>query len=200
VLQTLYFNVGSIKSGDDAENTIDLSLTTISQIRAKGHATKNGLDPRLVDDTDVGSVARDLTMALPAVDGVTDFFSPVRYRGAMRDNNWLFGWGWSHEIGLLTTSNVDRPRVSLSVSGAAVSVSFNADMDETTGSDEVLYIVERSTDGKFWVPVGAVQDGSTADAGFKVLADSDSDAGEITVTDSNYTYTGAVVHYRVIPQ
>lgn len=200
VYDLLYFNVGSASSGADSENTLTLTQTTISQIRGKGHATKNGLDPRLVNDTDAGSIARDLVMPIPARDNVADFFSPVRYRGAMRDNNWLFGWGWTHAVELMPATNVDRPRVSLAVAGQTVSVSFAADVDETVGSDKVLYVVERSVDGRVWVPVGAVQDGSAADAANKVFADANATAGQITVADAGYAFNGSAVLYRVIPQ
>lgn len=201
VFNLLYFNIGTVSTGADANN--DLTTVTaapISQLRAKGHATKNGLDPRLVNDTDVGSIARDFTMALPSRVGVTDFFSPIRYRGAMRDNNWLFGWTWTHAVELMTTTNVDRPRVTLAVSGATVSVSFAADMDETAGADKVLYVIERSVDGRVWAPIGTVQDNSTVDAPNQVFADSNAAAGQITVADAAYAYTGSPVHYRVIPQ
>lgn len=201
VFNTLYFNVGSVVSGADAENDTSTVLpATIAQLRGKGHATKNGLDPRLVNDSDVGSIARDFTQALPSRVGVTDFFSPVRYRGAMRDNNWLFGWGWTHAVELMPTTNVDRPRVSLTVAGETVSVSFAADVDETAGADKVLYVVERSIDGRVWAPIGTVQDDSAADVPNKVFADSNATAGQITVADSGYAYTGSPVHYRVIPQ
>lgn len=200
VYDLLYFNVGSASSGADSENTLTLTQTAISQIRSKGHATKNGLDPRLVNDTDAGSIARDLVMPIPARDNVADFFSPVRYRGAMRDNNWLFGWGWTHAVELMPATNVDRPRVTLAVAGQTVSVSFAADVDETVGSDKVLYVVERSVDGRVWVPVGAVQDGSAADAANKVFADANAAAGQITVADAGYAFNGSAVLYRVIPQ
>lgn len=200
VLNLRYFNVGTPSTGADADNVLSLTAATISQIRGNKHLTKNGLDPRLVNDTDAASVARDLLLDLPARPGVTGFFSPVRYQGAMRDNNWLFGWTWSHQVQLMPASNVDRPRVKLSTAGAVVSISFDADTDETTGGDKVLYVIERSADGRVWTPVGTVQDGSTVDAPYQVFADANATAGQITVADTTYTYTGTPVHYRVIPQ
>lgn len=194
VLDTLYFNFGSVSTGTDADNTVGLTAATISQLRLKGHATKNGLDPRLVDDSNVNSIARDDIGSDPTRSGVTNFFSPVRHRGAMRDNNWLTGWSWSHAVDLINKSddNVDRPVLTLSVTSTTVSVSFPADTTESAGSDKVIYVVERSTDGKAWAPFTSVQDGSGTDT--------NATAGQITVADSGYTYAGTPVHYRVIPQ
>jgi hypothetical protein len=195
VTDLLYFNIGVTSSGADADNTLTLTAANISQLRAKGHATKNGLDPRLVDDTSGDSIARDDFGSDPSRAGVTDFFSPVRHRGAMRDNNWLFGWSWSHAVDLIVKSddNVERPRLALSVASTTVSVSFAADTTETVGADKVQYVVERSTNGKAWVPFALVQDGGANDT--------NGTAGQITIADSGYTYSsGTPVHYRVIPQ
>jgi hypothetical protein len=196
VFDTLYFNHTAVSSGAGANNDLTtLTAATISQLRKKGHATKHGLDPRLVNDTDVASIARDDIGSDPARSGVTDFFSPVRHRGAMRDNNWLFGWSWSHAVDLIDVpaGNVDRPRLALSVATTTVSVSFAADTNETVGADKVHYVVERSTNGKVWAPVALVMDGGANDA--------NGTAGQITLADSGYTYvSGTPVHYRVIPQ
>ncbi len=195
VFDLLYFNIGVVSSGADADNDLTtVSAATISQLRKKGHAIKHGLDPRLVNDTDVGSIARDDFGSNPTRAGVSDFFSPVRHRGAMRDNNWLFGWTWSHAVDLIDVpaGNVDRPRVALAVAGATVSVSFAADINETVGADRVQYVVERSTNGKVWVPFALVQDGGANDA--------NATAGQITLADSAFNYAGTPVHYRVIPQ
>ncbi len=194
VLDTLYFNIGSATSGGDASNTLTHAAAAISQLRLKGHATKNGLDPRLVDDTSVDSIARDDIGSDPSRVGVTNFFSPVRHRGAMRDNNWLWGWSWSHAVDLINKAddNVARPAATLTVATTTVSVSFAADTTETVGADAVVYVVERSTDGKTFAPFTAVQDGGAADT--------NGTAGQITVADSGYSFTGSPIHYRVIPQ
>ena len=194
VLDSLYFNFGSVSSGGDGDNTIGLTVTNISQLREKGHATKNGLDPRLVDNTSADSVARDDFGSDPSRVGVTDFFSPVRHRGAMRDNNWLTGWSWSDAVDLIekTDDNVDRPVLTLSVVSTTVSISFPADTTETVAGDAVVYVVERSSNGKTWVPFTSVQDGSGTDT--------NAAAGQITVADSGSTFSGTPVHYRVIPQ
>lgn len=203
VFNLLYNNIGSVSSGAGSFNDLTtLAAASIPQIRGKGHLTKNGLDPRLINDTLVTSIARDLTMNVPATRASsTNFFTPVRHRGAMRDNNWLFGWSWTHAVDLLATTNLDRPQVALTVASTTVSASFTADIDETTGTDKVVYVLERSSDGGVnWVPVGTVQDGSAADVPNGVLADSNATSGMITVADAAYVYTGAPVHYRVIGQ
>ena len=200
----LYFNVGQpirVGAGFEANNTMTaINAAAISQLRGKGHLVKNGLDPRLVNNTDANSTARDLTLPVPSRPGVTGFFAPLSYHGAMRDNNWLFGWTWTHEVQLMATTNVDRPVVDLSVAGAVVSVSFDADTNETTNGDSVLYVVERSVDGRVWTPAGVVQDGSLVNVDNQVFADANAAAGEITIADAGYTYTGTPVLYRVIPQ
>jgi hypothetical protein len=194
VLDTLYFNAGSVSSGTDTDNTVGLTATNISQLRAKGHATKNGLDPRLIDDSSADSVARDDIASDPARSGVTNFFSPVRHRGAMRDNNWLWGWSWSFAVDLLNKAddNVARPNVILSVASTTVSASFAADTTETVGADAVVYVVERSTDGKTFVPFVSVKDGGANDTNLT--------AGQISVADGGYSFSGSPVHYRVIAQ
>ncbi len=194
LLDTLYFNFGSVSTGTDADNTVGLTVTNISQLRGKGHATKNGLDPRLIDDTSADSVARDDIGSDPARSGVLNFFSPVRHRGAFRDNNWLSGWSWSSAVDLINKAddNVARPVVTLSVASTTVSASFAADTTETVGADAVVYVIERSTDGRTFVPFASVKDGGANDA--------DAAAGQITLADSGYTFSGSPVHYRVIPQ
>jgi len=165
-----------------------------SQIVAKGQVTKNGLNPTLIDEAAVGTniTARKLARAVPARSGLTNFLSPVTHTGAMRDNNWLFGWTWTSAVELLATTNVARPVVSLDVTAANPKVSFNADTAAVAVGDAVVYVVERSADGRDWVPFVAIQDGD--------VNDTNAAAGQITVTDSAYTYTGAPVHYRVIAQ
>ncbi|SKA77807.1 hypothetical protein SAMN02745166_00426 [Prosthecobacter debontii] len=196
-----YFNIGTLQSGAGVANDLTgVSAAASTQLRGKGHLVKNGLDPRLVRDDAPNSVARDLTLALPSRPGVTGFFSPVRYHGAMRDNNWLFGWSWTHAVEMMTTTNVARPRVEISVAGDQVSLSFNADLSDVAAGDAVLYVIERSIDGRAWTPIGTVQDGSAEDEPHLVLADSNGAAGSITVTDADYTYTGSPILYRVIPQ
>lgn len=202
VANLLHYNIGSVSSGAGADNDLtSLAAAAVAQLRGKGHATKNGLDPRLVSDADAASIARDLTLATPSRAGVSGgFFSPTRFRGAMRDNNWLYGWTWTHAVELMPATNVDRPRLSLSVSGSVVSVSFAADTDETVAGDQVVYVVERSTDGRQWTPVGSVQDGGAANAVHGVLADANAAAGTVTVADGGYNFNGSPVHYRVIAQ
>jgi plastocyanin len=194
VIDTLYFNHTGVSTGTDADNTVGLTATAISQLRLKGHATKNGLDPRLIDNTSADSVARDDIGSDPTRSGVTGFFSPVRHRGAMRDNNWLSGWSWSDAVELINKSddNVARPAVTLTIATTTVSISFAADTTETVAGDAVVYVVERSTDGKTFVPFASIQDGGASDT--------NATAGQITVADSGYTFTGSPVHYRVIPQ
>lgn len=197
LLDSLYFNTGSTPIQALTGTTIVTTGTTVApaaQIIAKGQLVKNGLNPTLIDEAPAGGsiVARKLTRTAPARSGLTNFLSPVTHTGAMRDNNWLFGWSWTAAVELLPTTNVARPVLSLDVSAANPKVSFNADTAAVAAGDAVVYVVERSTDGRDWVPFVAVQDAG--------VADTDAATGQITVTDSAYTYTGSPVHYRVIAQ
>lgn len=183
--------------GNLGSTTIALTGTErlfASQITAKGQLVKNGLNPTLIDEAAAGTSikARKLTRTAPSRPGTTGFFSPVKHTGAMRDNNWLFGWSWTATVDLLPTTNMARPVLTLDVSAANPTVSFNADTTVTDATDAVEYVVERSTDGREWVPFVAVQDGDSSDT--------NAAAGLITVTDSAFTYTGTPVHYRVIAQ
>jgi hypothetical protein len=195
-----HFNTGTVNSGLIAGITFNTTVaSTSSQLTAKGAnggLTKNGVDPTLKDEAPAGTTvpARKLTASVPQRSGVANFFSPVTYRGGLRDNNWMFGWTWAHAASLLPTTNVDRPVVTLTVVSGNVNVSFNADTSPTTvtAPDAVLYVVERSLDaGATFVPFVAVQDGGTGDL--------NAAAGTIRVADS-IAYAGANTQYRVIPQ
>jgi hypothetical protein len=205
LLDSLYFNVGTTPIGSLTATTIVTTGTaaaSVTQLAAKGQLAYRGLNPSLVDEAPSGTniTARKLTRTPPARSGLTDFLAPVRYTGAMRDNNWLFGWTWAHTAELLPTTNVARPALTLAVPATNPTISFAADTTATDAADAVVYVVERSTNGVAWAPIGTVQDGSSADAPNGVLADS-AGAGTITVTDTGYTYTsGTPVHYRVIAQ
>ncbi len=156
---------------------------------------KFGLDPTLKDEAPAGTsiLARKLTRTAPSRPGVTGFYSPVKHTGAMRDNNWLFGWTWTAAVDLLAPGNVARPAVTLTVPATNPVVSFAADTTVVAAGDAVVYVIERSTDGRDWAPFVAVQDG---DAG----VDTNATAGQISVTDTGFTFTGGPVHYRVIAQ
>lgn len=195
VLDLIYFNFGSTSSTLATGQSFAGTEATIAQIRGKAHATKFGLDPRLVDDTNPASVARDLSLPALTNEGTgLGFWSPVRHRGAMRDNNWLFGWTWAHAVELTPTTNVDRPVLTIALDGVNPTITFVSDEDETVGADEVVYVVERSTDGgKIFAPFVAVQDGGTGDTDTL-------DNSSITVKDTGTTFAGSAVLYRVIPQ
>ncbi len=197
LLDSLFFNTGATPIQALTGTTIVTTGTAVApatQIVAKGQLVKNGLNPTLIDEATAGVsiVARKMTRTAPVRSGLTNFLSPVKHTGAMRDNNWLFGWSWTAAVDLLPTSNIARPVLTLDVSLANPKVSFNADTTATDATDAVEYVVERSTDGREWVPFVAVQDGDVSDTNLS--------AGQITVTDSAYTYTGSPVHYRVIAQ
>lgn len=199
VRDTLYFNVGAAgATSGTAENLATAAAAT--QLRGKLHTTKNGLDPRLVVNT-AGADARDLSFAaIPSRSGVTDFFTPTLFHGAMRDNNMLFGWTWAHAVEIIVADNVLRPVVTLGLSGSNPTISFPVEAAGGVAGDNVVYVVERSSDGVAWAPVGYVFDGSTTDAPTLRLADSNAGALAVTVTDTATTFSGAAMHYRVIPQ
>lgn len=200
VRDTLYFNVAAAgATSGTAENLA--TAAAAAQLRSKLHTTKNGLDPRLIVNTAAATDARDLTFAaIPSRSGVTDFFTPTLWHGAMRDNNMLFGWSWAHAVQIIVADNVLRPIVALGLSGSNPTISFAAQAAGGVAGDNIIYVVERSTDGVAWAPVGYVFDGSTLNAPTLRLADSNAGALAITVTDTSTTFTGSPIHYRVIPQ
>jgi hypothetical protein len=192
-----YFNTGTVNSSPTAETTNGLTASTASQLTFKGShggLSKNALNPTLKDEAPAGTTvpARKLTAAAPSRSGVANFYSPVTYRGGLRDNNWMFGWTWAHAASLFPSSNVDRPVLTLSVVSSNVNISFNVDTTATNALDAVLYVVERSVDGgATFVPFAAVQDNGAGDA--------NASAGTIQVAEAA-AYTGANTQYRVIPQ
>jgi hypothetical protein len=170
--------------------------TTVAQLVAKGQLARFGLNPTLTDEAPSGTTVptRKLTHTLPARTGSQNFLSPVRYAGAMRDNNMLFGWTGAHAIQLVDDVNLARPVLTLTVNGSnQPEVSFNADTTAVSSGDAVLYVVERSSDGgATFAPFLAVQDGDTSDL--------DTTAGTIRVADTASTVSSTALHYRVIPQ
>lgn len=203
LFNSLHFNTLGTAVGSLTGTTIlttGLAVAPASQLKLKGQLTKNGMDPTLIDEATPNAVARDFTQAIPSRPGLTDFLSPVRYTGGMRDNNWMFGWTWAHAVELFPTTNMTRPEIALSVPATNPVLSFNADTTVVNGGDAVLYVVERSLDGRSWAPFCSVQDNVAADVPNLQFADSDATAGLITVTDTTFTYTGTPVHYRVIAQ
>jgi hypothetical protein len=179
-----YFNVGATLTASMGGNTFSGSALAASALRKKGtdfHRDQNGLDPRMTVATPLRAAAADL----PPADG---FFTPVQRSGAMADNNMLIGWTGIDAVGLVDTTNVDRPELMLGVSGGNATVGFAADMDE---GNTVAYAIERSSDLRVWTPVAVVRDGGAGDT--------NAAAGQIGWQDS--AAVGATpLHYRVIPQ
>lgn len=100
--------------------------------------TKNGLDLRLDPDGDAYDVPFAGGVSLPAG------FINARFAGSMRDNNAMFGWTSLHALQVFTTDNLDRPVVVLGEDDGHPTVNFEA------ADAGVLYIVEKSDDGKKW--------------------------------------------------
>jgi plastocyanin len=194
LLEGFSFHLGAADTATarTLNNLVSVAASQLVDSR-NGGLKVNGINPTLIDEVPAGTnvPARKLTAAAPSRSGVQNFFSPVTYRGGLRDNNWMFGWTWAHDASLLPLTNLDRPVVTLSVSGSNVNVSFNADTTATAAGDAVLYVVERSDDGgATFVPFVAVQDGGVGDL---------AGAGTIQVQDP-VAYAGAATQYRVIPQ
>jgi hypothetical protein len=112
----------------------------------------------------------------------------VQRIGAMADSNMLIGWTGIDAVGLVDTATVDRPEVTIGVSGGNATVSFAADIDE---GNVVAYAIERSSDLRVWTPVAVVGDGGAGDT--------NGTAGQISWQDSS-AVSAAPLHYRVIPQ
>jgi len=128
--------------------------------------TKNGFDPRLAP----GANARTLDGTFATPTGFVD----ADYAGSMLDNNMLAGWSVLERIGVLPTTNVARPFLTISVSGTNPVVSF------PTAGATIKYVIEKSVDGKVWQVLTTVPV---------------SDATTVTHTDTTTT-VGAAVSYR----
>jgi hypothetical protein len=186
VKDTIYFGIGGdiVGTGGSASSS-GLTAAGSSQLRGTDHVAFRGLDPRIPD----GATARVLDEVDPST--VWAGFAPVKYQGAMRDNNMLKGWTLADAIGIVAAGNVARPALTVSVVGGNPTISFAVDGAGLTGGDKVLYLLEKSVDGKVFTPVVALQDGDAGDT---------AGAGTITYTDTTTTVSATPAHYRVIPQ
>lgn len=182
----IHFNVNDaiIGSGGSATSS-NLTAAGSAQLRGKGHVVAGGLDPRIV----VGGAARALSQADPSATYAG--FAPLKYQGAMRDNNMLKGWTLADAIGIVASGNVTRPAVTVSVDSGNPTISFPVDSAGLTGGDKVLYVIEKSVDGKAFAPLVALQDDAAGDT---------AGAGTITFKDTTTTVGTTPAHYRVIPQ
>jgi hypothetical protein len=128
--------------------------------------TKNGLDLRLAS----GAAARTLDGSFATPTGFVD----ADYAGSMLDNNMLAGWSVLERVGVLPTTNVARPFLTISLSGTNPVITF------PSAGATIKYVIEKSVDGKVW----------------QVLTTTPvSNATTITHTDTTTT-VGAPVSYR----
>lgn len=126
--------------------------------------TKNGFDPRL----DPAGAAYDVPfaggVALPAG------FVNAAFAGSMRDNNAMYGWTTLHTLQAFAADNLDRPVVVLGEDGGHPTVSFEA------ADADVLYVIEKSEDGKKWTVL--TPEPLTGTAGAVSYTDATSDAAD----------------------
>lgn len=138
------------------------------------------IDPRLGDNVSDDVDGGDPSNAI-GVDG-------AGYAAFQRDNTFINGWTHAHALGKTPTSNIARPVLTLGVDGSNPTVTF-AEAASTVAGRTVIYVVERTLDGKTWTPVSSVTDGGTADTN----ATND----VITVEDTATVLTSGVpVQYR----
>ena len=128
--------------------------------------TKNGFDPRLAP----GASARTLDGTFATPTGFVD----ADYAGSMLDNNMLAGWSVLERIGVLPTTNVARPFLTITLSGTNPVISF------PTAGATIVYVIEKSVDGKNWQVLTTIPV---------------SNATTVTHTDTTTT-VGAAVSYR----
>jgi len=183
---TLYFSASANITEGAGASTNSATDATVTQLREQAHVTKYGLDPRIAQ----GATARVLDEANPST--VDSWFSSLKFNGCMRDNNMLSGWSILASLEILDPANVDRPVITLDKTLANNPiVIFAVDTNEAGVGDNVLYVIERSTDMRTWSPVVSLQDGDSGDT---------AGAGSISYTDVGHTLGATPVHYRVIPQ
>ena len=128
----------------------------------------SGMDLRITD-----SAARDLAnSSIPSVRGLN---SSETFVGAVRDNMWMRGWTLADKLGAFAGSQI-VPDVTVSVNASSQpAITFG-------GESGVKYVIEVSTDNKFFVPITTVT----------------AVAGNNTYTDTTKTVSGAPIFYRVI--
>jgi len=105
--------------------------------------TKNGLDPRLDPAAAAYDVPLDGAVSLPA--GLVN----AAFSGSMRDNNAMYGWTTLHALEVFPADNLERPEIVLGEDAGHPTVNFEA------ADADVLYVVEKSADGKQWTVLTA---------------------------------------------
>lgn len=159
-----------------------------SNVTTNAPLTINGYDPRIP----LGSPARvqqggAFIPSTAAGSGFTNatnnpnpIFVPVRYSGSQRDNTQLQGWSHIQKLDLLPVAHPERIQITLGLSGDNPTVTFDigdyVGEADATVSNRAIFVVERSADGRIWVPVTTAIDG---DAGDENVA-----SGTVTVTDT----------------
>lgn len=128
----------------------------------------SGMDLRITD-----SAARDLAnSSIPSVRGLN---SGETFVGAVRDNMWMRGWTLADKLGAFAGSQIVPDVIVTANSSSQPVITFG-------GEAGVKYVIEVSTDNKFFVPVTTV------------LAV----AGNNPYTDAARTVSAAPIYYRVI--
>ncbi|MEM6911185.1 MAG: hypothetical protein AAF555_06335 [Verrucomicrobiota bacterium] len=169
-------NVSAADSGgnlDTATNVVDYGDLDFQVIDGINYRNGGVLDPRL------------LSGATSAIVNGTDPTGPqsvtgAGYEGISRDNDFSFGWTHLSALGAGPSTNIARPSLTIGVSGSNPTITWTAVAGQ--GGRDVLYVVERSLEGKVWTPIT----GATTYS-----------AGSQTVTDTGVTLTaGTQVQYR----
>ena len=116
------------------------------------------------------------SLANSSIPNVRGLNTNATYAGAVLDNAWMRGWTISDKLGLWAGTQY-VPAVRISVIGTNPMITFDAVAN-------ISYVVERSTDNKYYVPIATVPAG---------LEDDDVD-----LTDTGTILGSSPVFYRVI--
>jgi len=159
----------------------------IDQVKAAGNYNVFNTSPGLTVPTAHRLSGIDLRPTTAAAKTLANSSIPNRrginpnanYAGAVRDNMWMRGWSYAdNTVGMFTGTQI-VPDVSVSVNGSGNPVvTFG-------GEATVSYSVERSLDGRSFVPINYI---------------ASANAGNNAYTDTSRIIGSAAVLYRVIAQ
>ena len=117
------------------------------------------------------------SLANSSIPNVRGLNTNATYAGAVLDNAWMRGWTISDKLGLWAGTQYVPDEVRISVIGTNPVITFDAVAN-------ISYVVERSTDNKYYVPIATVPAGLEDD--------------NVDLTDTGTILGSSPVFYRVI--
>ncbi|AKJ65469.1 hypothetical protein [Kiritimatiella glycovorans] len=163
IADCLFYNIGKSVSTDKGDvdlldaskRNIVLSQSPIRNIGRKAHQSYDTAGNTIMVVTNLDPRPTSVALGTPRTAPADGFFTPVDYYGAFSPSyDWTKG-GWS----LVGSEIMDTPANPTAPASATSELTFSTFFQTEDG---VAYVVEASTDGNSWYPVGTVLgDGST---------------------------------------